>query len=175
MGIFVPLILTFTGDLEIRMSKASRIPSTALAVGAIVFATIAIGQNSSPTDVILERQQGMKDMGAAFKAVRDQLRQASPDMEIIKTAGDNIKKNADLIANWFPRGTGTEAGVKTGAKPEIWSDAGTFDKKRADLVAAAGPFAEVTASGDKAAIGAAVRPLSRTCKGCHDMFFDDEH
>lgn len=157
------------------MSKFSRIIIVALAGSAFVFESVSIAQGGSAADTIKVRQQGMKELGVSLKTVRDQLRQASPDMAAIKAAGENIKKTADLIAIWFPKGTGTETGIETGAKPEIWSDAGTFDKKRMDLIVAAGPFAELTASGDKAAIGAAVRPLSGTCKGCHDMFFNDDH
>lgn len=113
-------------------------------------------------------------MGASLKTVRDQLRQAEPDMAAIKAAGENIKNTADKMAAWFPRGSGREAGIKTAAKPEIWSDAGTFDQKRTALIAAAGAFAKLTASGDKATIGPAVSTLNRTCKSCHDAFYEEE-
>lgn len=148
---------------------------TILLAGALVYTAATFAQTGSTADVIQTRQHGLKDLGASLKTVRDQLRQPSPDMAAIKAAGENIKKTADLMANWFPKGSGTESGIKTGAKPEIWSDAATFEKKRLDLVAAAGPFAELTAAGDKAAISVAVRPLSGTCKSCHDAFFNDEH
>ena len=156
------------------MAKVSGNLKKALAAGVIFFATASIAHSSEPAETIHTRQQGLKDMGASLKLVRDQLRQPAPDMAAIKAAGENIKKTADLMANWFPKGSGTESGIKTGAKPEIWSDADTFEKKRMDLVKAADPFAELTAAGDKEAISAAVRPLSGTCKGCHEIFFNDE-
>lgn len=156
------------------MMKLSKNLKKALAAGAILFLTAA-SAHSDTAEIIKTRQQGLKDMGASLKTVRDQLRQPSPDMAAIKEAGENIKKTADLMANWFPKGSGTESGIKTGAKPEIWSDPATFEKKRMDLVNAAGPFAELTAAGNKDAIIAAVRPLNGTCKGCHDIFFNDEH
>jgi cytochrome c556 len=145
-----------------------------LVTGAILFVSASFA-HSDPVEVIKTRQQGLKEMGASLKTVRDQLRQGTPDMAAIKSSGENIKKTADLMATWFPKGTGTESGIKTGAKAEIWSDADTFEQKRKDFVAAANSFAEVTASGDKAAISSAVRPLSSTCKSCHEIFFNDEH
>lgn len=162
--------------LKVSMVKMRRNITKVLAASALLCAaTMALGQSSSPAEIMKTRHQGMKDLGASFKTVRDQLRLSSPDMVAIKAAGENIKKTADLMGDWFPKGTGPESGIKTGAKPEIWSDAATFEKKRMDFVNAAGPFAELTASGDKAAISAAVRPLNGTCKGCHDLFFNDEH
>jgi cytochrome c556 len=152
------------------MLKASRRITVVIAMSALVCATSVIAASGTPADTIRARQQSLKDLGASFKTVRDQLRVSSTDMAAIKTAGADIKKAADAMATWFPKGTGTEAGVKTAAKPEIWSNSSDFDKKRADFVAAAGKFAELTASGDKAAIGAGVGPLGGACKGCHDNY-----
>lgn len=143
-------------------------------IAALVLFSCAFAQSSSPVDVIHTRQQGMKDLGASMKTIRDQLRQSSPDLGAIKAAGENVKKTSALISAWFPKGTGTEAGIKTGAKPDIWSDAPTFDKKMKDFIAAAGVFADLTQAGDVTAIAAGVRPISGTCKGCHDPFFNDE-
>jgi cytochrome c556 len=137
-------------------------------------ASIALAQSTSPTELIRTRQQGLKDMGVSFKTVRDQVRQGLPDMAAVKTASENIQTIANKMAVWFPQGSGAEAGVKTAAKAEIWSDAATFDKKRTELVAAAETFAKLTASADKAAIAAGVAPLGKTCKGCHDLFFEDD-
>lgn len=141
-----------------------------LLTGALAVAAATWAADSKPTDTIHARQQGLKDMGASFKTVRDQLRVSSPDMAAIKAAGENIKKTSTEMANWFPKGTGTEAGVKTAALPAIWSDPAAFDKARTNFVAAAAKFADVTATGDKAAIGAGVAPLGGACKGCHDNF-----
>lgn len=140
----------------------------------ICSSTLAIAQVGAPADVIHIRQQGFKDMGAALKTVRDQLKQSSPDMAAIRTASDTINATTTKLATWFPNGSGANAGIKTAAKAEIWSDAATFEKKRNELIAAAQAFAKLTASGDKATITAGVAPLSRTCKGCHDIFFEDD-
>jgi cytochrome c556 len=152
------------------MLKASQKIAIALTIGALTTAAVSIAQNAAPADTIRARQQNLKDMGASFKTVRDQLRVSSPDFAAIKTAGADIKSKADAMATWFPKGTGTEAGIKTGALPEIWTDTAGFDTARKNFVAAAGKFAEVTASGDKAAIQAGVGPIGGACKGCHDKY-----
>jgi len=152
------------------MFKVTRKLRVVVAAVAVACASAAIAQSSSPADTIRARQQGLKDMGASFKAVRDQLRVSTPDMAAIKAAGENIKKTADAMATWFPKGTGTEAGIKTAAKPEIWTDEAAFNRARTNLVAAATKFAELTNAGDKAAIGAGVGALGGACKGCHDKY-----
>jgi cytochrome c556 len=120
-------------------------------------------------DTIKERQQGLKDMGEAFKTVRDELT-GGKDAAKIKAASATITKTAHAMANWFPAGSGTEAGVKTAAKPEIWSDGATFTAARQRLVDEAAKFASLADAGDMAAIGGGVRGLGGACKNCHDNF-----
>lgn len=152
------------------MLKASQTIAIALTIGALTTAAVSIAQTASPDDTIRARQQNLKDVGASFKTVRDQLRVSSPDFAAIKAAGADIKAKADAMVTWFPKGTGTEAGIKTAALPAIWSDAAGFETARKNFVAAAAKFADVTASGDKAAIQAGVGPMGASCKGCHDNY-----
>ncbi len=131
--------------------------------------TVALSVQAAAPDIIKERQQGLKDMGAAFKTVRDEL-SGGKDAAKIKAASVTINKVANSMDKWFPAGSGTEAGVKTAAKPEIWSDAATFNAARLKLVEETAKFASLAASGDMAAIGGGVRGLGAACKGCHDKF-----
>ena len=87
---------------------------------ALAFGITAFGVQAAAPDVIKERQQGLKDMGAAFKTVRDELT-GGKDAAKIKAASATIAKTANSMDKWFPAGSGSEAGVKTAAKPEIWS------------------------------------------------------
>jgi cytochrome c556 len=149
------------------MLKRSKIVIMTAALGVVV----AMGvQAAAPTDVIKERQDGLKSMGKIFKSVADQLRAGNLDPATVKEASATITKTADAMANWFPAGSGTEAGVKTAAKPEIWSDNATFMAARQKLVEEAGKFAALANAGDMAAIGGGVRGLGGACKGCHDKF-----
>ena len=157
------------------MLKSNRNFTIALAatvlVGA-VGASVAIAANTSnsPVDAIKTRQQGLKDLGAAFKLVRDQVKTDSPDTDKIKVAAVNVKKVADEIATWFPQGSGPEAGVKTAAKPEIWSNADGFTAARNKFIEQADKFVQAANSGDVNAIGGQTKALGEACGACHDKF-----
>ncbi len=80
----------------------------------------------TPQQVIETRQANLKDMGANFKTINDQSKAGTPDMAAITAAADKIKGYSADIGNWFPAGTGPEAGIKTAALPKIWEDCATF-------------------------------------------------
>jgi cytochrome c556 len=148
--------------------RAERKARIAVAVVAAVIASAAVAQ-SSPKDVIAARQQGLKDAGAAFKTIRDQMR-GTPDAAAIKSAAQTIEQTAGKMSGWFPKGSGPEAGVKTGAKPEIWTDATGFDAAAKKFVEEAGKFNALAKAGDMKAVGAGVRALGQACGGCHDKY-----
>jgi len=151
-----------------------RLFSSKLKVAALIcVATGAIGAlayAASPVDTIKERQDGLKSMGKIFKAMTDQMRAGSVDPATVKEAAATIQKTAGAMDKWFPKGSGAEAGVKTAAKPEIWSDSAGFNDARQKLVDAAGKFSDIANGGDMSAVGGGVRGLGMACKGCHDKY-----
>ena len=74
------------------------------------------------------------------------------------------------MLGWFPRGTGPETGVRTRAKPEIWSNPSGFRLAGAALLVAARELSAAAQSGDVARIRAALPGVTRACGGCHDSF-----
>jgi cytochrome c556 len=136
--------------------------------GALLVSGVALAQVGSMTDTIQARQKGFKAMGAAFKTLRDEMQGGSLDAEKIKLASVDIKAAADHITNWFPAGSGPEAGVKTAAKPEIWSDSQDFDAARTHFIEQASAFNDLAAAGK--VDGDAIKALGRSCGGCHDKF-----
>ena len=108
-------------------------------------------------------------MGDAFKTIRDEL-QGGRDAAKIKAAAATIHKVANSMQPWFPAGSGSEAGVKTAAKPEIWNDSAGFNAAREKLVTEAGKFAQLAETGDVAAVGRGIPALGGACKGCHDKY-----
>lgn len=142
----------------------------AAGVGVVVGVANAQSTAASPAEVIKSRQQGLKDLGASFKLIRDQVQSGSPDAAKVKAAAADVKKAADLIATWFPKGTGAEAGVKTAAKPDIWNDAAGFSTAVNNFVQQANTFNQLVNAGDATALVAGVKPLGQTCGGCHDKF-----
>lgn len=127
-------------------------------------------QDPAPADLIKARQQHLKDMGAQMKAIVDQLKTGAPDKAVIVPAAAKIDDYAKQLPTWFPQGTGPEAGVKTHAKPEIWSMPDDFKAAAEKLAPEADKLASVAAAGDAGAIGAQLQATGKTCGGCHKVF-----
>jgi cytochrome c556 len=158
-----------------RKTKQPRAPAlsaglTTIICMAPIYTGTALADVGAAADTVKVRQHGLKDLGAAFKLVKDQTSSGNPDVDKIKSAADTIKQAAAEFPKWFPPGSDASAGVKTAAKPEIWSDPAAYATARDNFVAQAGKFVALAASGDAAAIRDGVKPLGQTCGGCHDKF-----
>ena len=127
-------------------------------------------QAASAAEVVKARQQGLKSLGAAFKVIRDELKADSPDAAKIRKASADITRAAGAIDKWFPAGTGPDSGVKTDAKPEVWSDAAGFATAREAFVREANKWAQVGNGSDASAWKEAASSLGQSCKGCHDKY-----
>jgi cytochrome c556 len=145
---------------------------TAAAIAGIV--TTAIAQNR-PADLIRERQGHYKQMGAAMKGIYDQLHASEPSVDTIRQQSHVIATFAVQLVRWFPPGTGAEAGVRTRALPEIWSDNLNFRRAGATLLVAARALDAAAQRGDLAAIRAAVPQVGHACGNCHDTYRAPEH
>ena len=141
---------------------------TALALALLVCGGAAIA--ASPSDTITARQANFKAMGKGMKAVIDQLKAETPSVDAIKAGAAAIKMAAPKVAGYFPKGTGPEAGVKTGALPAIWEKGAEFKADADKLVAAANALDAAAATGDMAKIKPAFMAVGGTCKGCHETF-----
>ena len=133
-------------------------------------AGIALAAGTTPEATIKARQGHLKDLGAAFKEVRDQLRNPQPDMARIKTASSQIAQLSTQMNGWFPQGTGPESKIETDAKAEIWSDAAGFEKALKNFQAEAPKLQQLAAANDLGGIKAQVGKLGGACKGCHDNY-----
>ena len=136
-------------------------------VGASL-AAAAMAQGTA-ADVIKTRQTGMKAVGAGFKGLNDQLR-GTPDAETVKRHAAAIAAQSPKVPGWFGPGTATAPGVKTGARPEIWTRTADFRKAAAELDVQAKRTLALANAGDTAALGPQLRALGGTCKTCHDSF-----
>lgn len=141
-----------------------------LAIGAI-FSTAALAAGPlTAAQAIAARQAGLKQVGAAFKTINDQLKTDTTDIESIRAAARVISANANAMPGWFPAGSGAEAGIPTKAKPEIWSDSAGFAAAAAGFRAQAAAMQAAAESGDKARITAQVGPLFGACRTCHTPY-----
>lgn len=144
----------------------------AAALAAI--ATAAYAQRPAAS-VIQARQANYKQMAAAVKGINDQLRGGSPDLGAIRPRAALLANHALHVLGWFPHGSGPQAGVRTRARPEIWSDWGGFERAGARLLVAARALNQAAQGGDVAAIRAAMPALTRACSACHDDYRAPEH
>ena len=128
---------------------------------------------SSPLAVIETRQAGFKKMGAAMKAIVEQLKSATPDQSKMAAATQVISSFSTEPLHWFPAGTGTEAGVDTDALPNIWTDRAKFDSLATRLVAESKTLTTTMSGTDLTAIKTQVKALSEVCSTCHKSFRSD--
>lgn len=141
-----------------------------LLAGGLALAALAVPLLAAPADMVRARIEGYRELGAAFKAVNDGLRGSELQTILIQQSARQIRNAARAQYGWFPAGSDASAGVRTAAKPEIWTQGVQFKAKQDAFVAAADSFARVAATGNAAAIRAEARKLGATCKGCHDLY-----
>jgi cytochrome c556 len=149
-------------EVRVRIKIIVLVGLACSVAGAALAATAA--------DTIATRQQNYKQIGRSFKAINDEMKKDSPSLALV---GSNARTIGDLgrrIPHWFPKGSGPEAGVKTGALPVIWEKPADFRRAAANLVRAAKDAQAAAASGDLARTKAAAGGLGQACKGCHDTF-----
>lgn len=145
-----------------------RIVVVSLVLG-VSFSGLAVAQGISlkPDDVIAARQGGMALVGGVAEAMKAGV-----------ASGAEVKpfaEGAAAMAKWgkqyptlYP--DGTQTGMETKAKPEIWSDRAGFEKANAAWIASAGKLEEAAKSGDKAAFAAAFKETGAACGGCHRAY-----
>lgn len=138
---------------------------TLIASGALASFAVA----AAPADVITARQQGYKQIGKAFKAINDNLKE-TPDVALIRTNAATIAQLAPKVNTWFPAGTGKETGIKTAALPTVWTQRPEFAADAKKFADAAKLFDAAAKKGDIAAIRTAAGDLGQTCKTCHQTF-----
>ena len=141
--------------------------------GILALAAAAPALHAAPppaADIVKTRIAGLRELGAAFKNAMDGLRGGEPQTIMIQQSARQIKSAAQAQYQWFPAGSGPQRGVKTLAKPEIWSKPAEFRAAQDNLAKQADAFQRAAMSGDAAAIRASARALGGTCKGCHDQF-----
>lgn len=119
-------------------------------------------------EAITKRQAIMKTLlpgGNAATAAA-----AAGDFDTAVAKAKEVSANAHAMAGLFPAGSGAEAGVRTRAKAEIWSDATGFKAAMDKFVAATDEIAAGAAAKDAARVDSAVKNLATTCGSCHTAY-----
>jgi cytochrome c556 len=139
------------------------------AVGLVIGAA-GVAAAADMASVIQARQAHYKQLGAASKGIFDELNKPAPSVAVIQGFAKTIDTLAPQIPTWFPKGSGPEAGVKTHAKPEIWSNPSGFAQAASAFAAEAHHFDQVAQTGDINATRAEFASLGKACGNCHSQF-----
>jgi len=151
----------------------------ALALAAAVACGAAAAQDDAEAlspggKAVMVRQGHYKDLGKAFVGLSSELRKDAPDKAAISAGTTTVNSLAQDLPSWFPKGSGPEAGVKTAAKAEIWTDAAGFAAAARNLQVEAAKLQAVALGGDLDAVRAQVRATGAACKACHDQYRQPE-
>ncbi len=145
-----------------------------MTVIAVTLASAAISQTSPVANVVQQRQSQFHEIGVAFKAINDELRRENPGRFVLSSSARTIASNLHQVGTMFPVGSGPAPGLKTKAKPAIWSGRAQFDRLNASAVNEANRLVMAMRGTDTNAIRAQIRALGLACQGCHRQFRDED-
>jgi cytochrome c556 len=162
-------------------------------MGALACAcAVAKAQDLPRSEVIKNRIANFREIGTAFKGIRDELKSKEPYLPSIQESARQIESLGAEIPMWFPAGTGpvaepdkglidtvlgwfssddaTKNDGKTKAKPVVWTQWTRFQRAHQKFLAEALKMNAAAQSGDKAAVAAQFKVVGGACKNCHDTF-----
>jgi cytochrome c556 len=137
--------------------------------------TIAAGVDSGAAQdkpvkqVLHERHENFHVMEEAYEDILKEIRKRSPKWDQIEADAARIRTLARDMAQWFPPGSGPEAG-KTKAKAEIWSQPADFQALQERFAAEVHKIGEAAARADQAEMAMHMDAMGKACGACHDKF-----
>jgi cytochrome c556 len=155
---------------SLRSRPLKKLVLASVAAAALCGAAFAQRPAPNAAQTIQARQGNYKQMAAALKGISDQLRSGRPDLAQIRPRAAMLAARSVQVLRWFPHGTGPQAGVRTRAMAEIWSNARGFREAGGRFVVAARALDGAARAGDLARIRAALPAVQRSCGACHDAF-----
>ncbi|HEY8572362.1 cytochrome c [Phenylobacterium sp.] len=157
------------------------IAAAALAAGMTVAAGGALAHNTKGEvartpghKAALVRHDNFEKLGAAFKAINDELRKSDPDTQLVARNAATMKALSTQLPTWFPKGSGKEARPKSEAKPNIWTDSAGFSSAASNAQVQISKLQQAAAGGDLGAVRGQIRATGGACKGCHDKFREEK-
>ena len=137
--------------------------------GALMINVAAHSDMSNP--VFEERHEFMTGLGKSMKAFSDYLKRGDGEPMELGAMAAAMAENAPNIPTLFPENTGMEQNEESEAKSNIWTEWEDFNAAANNLVGYAEALAAAFETGDKGAVGAAVKNLGgKGCRGCHSQF-----
>jgi cytochrome c556 len=139
----------------------------------VAFGLAALEAAAGPAEIaqIKPRQDKLRDMGGALKAINDEIKKGRIDWDntVIPNA-QTIKDRSAYLLNWFPKGSGPDSGKKTYALPAIWEKNDTFVKAGKAVQAEAEKLNQIALKKDEAGLKTEALAIGKACKACHDDY-----
>ena len=140
-----------------------RIMLPVVAAGLSLILAAAAGAAASPVE---QRQAVMKQVGQSMKDAAGYATGKTPwDAANAKAVMAVISADAKKLKGLYP--PGSDKDPKSEALPEVWKNKPDFEKRLADMGAAAEAAGK---AGDQAAFQTAFREVGKTCAGCHNTY-----
>jgi len=137
---------------------------------AALLPLVAQAQFARPTDAIKYRQAAYSLMGTHFGRLGAMANGKVPfDAKLAAENAALVATLAKLPGAAFPPGSDT--GLNTRAKPEIWKERAKFDAAYEKMLAETAKLP--AAAGDVASLKTAFGAVLQTCNACHDDFRRD--
>lgn len=146
-----------------------------LLLPATVTASDQAEVQGEPANAVKYRQAGYSGMARHMKALgmATKGKVVLPKADLVAHARA-LQSTGPLMAGWYPKGTGPDAGLKTEALEKIWSDRAGFEEKIKAYTTATTELVAKAETGDLEAIKGAMQGVGKSCGGCHDGYRKDD-
>ncbi len=124
-------------------------------------------QAAEPEDQIKYRKAVMKVIGGHMGGISAILRGKVDNSADLKAHAMGMAAASVMARGLFPEGS--DFG-ETRTRDTVWSDAAGFASAVERFEQTASAFNSAVESGDRAAMGRAMKDLGGSCKGCHDDY-----
>ena len=151
---------------------------------ALVITLVSCGGSDAPRvltpeeqaikDQIEARRANFHDLGAAFKAVGDEIRAGRPTSPTVIFSIQAIRSYAPQMDSWFPEGTGPDTGFETDSLSAVWDRPDEFARVLEEFQETVSDFSAAAQSNDGDAIQANFRIVGESCESCHDAFREED-
>jgi cytochrome c556 len=112
----------------------------------------------------------MRQMNGAGRVIRTELAKDTPDTAAIKEAASRLNTAAGKLPKVFDKPVDPASGIKSAAKPEVWSDAKGFSDKALALQGETAKLLLLADGSDVAALKAQVTAVNGACGACHQTY-----
>jgi len=133
------------------------------------FLTAMVAVSAAADDnAVKYRQHTMDAVGGHMQALVQLVKGEVDHKDHITVHASSLAALSTIAPDLF--GADSKTGADTEALPKIWEDPDLF-KQRLDAFRSSAQDLDAAAkTGDMAKIGAALGPVGKSCKGCHDDF-----